>query len=266
MSVEAVEAVDQSVDPVHGDTSHLDAIFADGVSEPVEPTESESSEPTEPEPQKAEPDLAEQIKSLQKQLEDSQKYIAQQGNEKGELRKQLEALQQPVPESDPNEFVNEFAEKPKETVVKEIREEMARREQARFQQEAQAQQMKERVHTFDPEFDQKIDGIKQWYREKGATEDYISSIDANSVYQNVDLAVALSDAISWKQKYEDAIAKSGQIVNKLNKGGTTITSKAPGTSTNQSNEGVFKHGQNVSGYTDKQLMDALDSALQNEGE
>lgn len=237
--------------------SHLEDLFNDGNQAEPEVTEEDGADEVveetadEPEP------LAQELESLRKQLKDAQTFIGRQSNDIGQLKKMLEA--NPQEAEDPNKFIDDFAAKPQETIKATLEQELARREQTRQMQEQAVSQMRQAVLSLDPEFESKFDGVKEWYKEKGAADDFVKALTPQHLYQNVDLAVALGEIQTLKSKLKEAMGKSGKVIEKLNRGGSTINSKASGTSSSSS-EDALPFGSDVTKYTDAQLREALRKA------
>jgi len=222
--------------------SHLDDIFNTNINETItEPPSEETqglgeevSQEAETEPQaEAQPDvdsqLQEQINTLTKQLENSQNMISRQGNEIGDLRKAN------APEERTSEqFLDDFAKDPEGTNRAQMQAELDRREQTRAAQAEVVASNRQAVLSIDPEFDNKITDIKTWYKDKGASQEFVNSISANSLSQNVDLSAALSEVMSLKQQLAETKSKNTGMIDKINKGTTVVSGKSGQSSSSDS--------------------------------
>jgi len=174
---------------------------------------------------KSEPSSLElKLENAFKQLENQKLLIDRQGNELGQLRRSTQEQEQV--QEDPNEFLSRFAENPIEAQREIIAKELQNREQQRAQREAIVSNNRERVNSLVPEFENKMDGIKQWYRDKGANEEFVNSLNASQLYNNIDLAVALGELQTLKAQLNAEKGKGAQVLSKINKGASVVNGKS----------------------------------------
>lgn len=260
-------------------TSHLDDIFNAGtetvVDDSVEETqglaenaeeanaednvEQTTEEPTE-EPKDELSELRSQLESLKADLDaeknkysHAQSLIDRQGNELGKLRQQAEAK----PEITSEDYLNKFADDPVQAQKELLQAELDRRESAREQQEQQIAQNRSAVLNIVPDFDSKLDGIKDWYKEKGASSEFVSNLNSQALVGNVDLAVALGEIVNLKAQLAETKSKNKDVINKLNQGATVVSGKS-GQSTGS--DSTIQIPSDVTKLSDKQIAELLKRA------
>ena len=251
------------------ESSHLDDIFGNSINEPIteepemetqglgEQAESEENveEVAAEEPQETNDELSqlkESIESLTAQYKNAQDLINRQGNELGSLRKEAA---KPAPTND--EFLDQFADDPTAALQAEMdrREDIKARSVA--EQEAITNQNKSAILELVPEFESQIDGIKEWYKGKGASAEFTNSLTSKSLSSNVDLAVALGEIQSLNKQLAETKSKNSNVINKLNKGGAVLSGKS-GAST--SSDSTIQIPSNVTKLSDGQLRAMLKQA------
>jgi DNA repair exonuclease SbcCD ATPase subunit len=259
---EAVTEVENSTEPSHledmfnaGETPVDETEETQGLNNAVEDNTEETA--TEEEPQETNDELSElrsQLEALQqsmeskdKQILNAQDLINRQGNELGNLRK---VTLEPKEEKSPEDFLNEFADDPVKAQQELIKNELEKRELARAEKEQQIAQNRSAVLNLVPDFESKMDSYKEWYKSKGASDDFVSSLSASSLYNNVDLAVALGEIQNLKGQLAETESKTTNVIDKLNKGGAVVSSKSGQAA---SSDSTIKLAGNVADMSDKQL-------------
>jgi len=254
--------------------AHLEDIFTAGnenatiTEEPLDEsqglqTEAEGSEEAATEePQEtndAMSELRSQLEALETQLNEQKKQntnaqnlIDRQGNELGQLRN-VESK----PELSSDEFLNKFADNPVEAQKELLQAELDKRESAKADQQHQLVQNRTTVLNLVPEFESKMGGIRDWYKEKGASDEFVNSLTTDSLVGNVDLAVALGEIQSLKGQLAETKTKTTNVIDKLNKGGAVVSAKS---GQSASSDSTIQIPSNISTLSDKQLEKMLASA------
>ena len=251
-------SVEQTVEM---DDNALEEAFNDAIgveSEVDETPEEEGAEETQA--QESEPEAKDELTQLREEFEalkrerENQKYlIDKQGNELGELRKVKEEVKKL---KDPNQFLNEFADKPIDAVNNLVEEKLALLQEQQRRQQETISTSKDTINKLIPGFDSKIDAIKEFYKEKGASAEFVNSLSANSFYnpQTIDLAVALGEIANLKSLLSTTKSKGQDVLNKINKGSASIRSSVGSSALTDSTTNV---PLNPTKMSDKQLAEAL---------
>lgn len=267
----------EEVAEVDTSTSHLDDIFNAGdttaVAEPEEQglsqsqdeegnvLENESENNAEPQEQNDEvSELRSQLEAVMKDLElqkeqnrHAQSLIDKQGNEIGDLRK----LKESTSEMTSDEYLNKFADDPVQAQKELLQAELDRRESVKAEKEQQIAQNRSTVLSIVPDFDSHIEGIKEWYKGKGASEDFVGSLNSQALVSNVDLAVALAEIQSLNKQLSETKSKNDNVINKLNSSNTVVSGKS-GQSVNS--DSTIQMPSQVTELSDKQLKELLAKA------
>ena len=251
------------------ETSHLDDIFGVTDTEFSSDEETTMEQPDEnldgadivegeevAEPQETNDEMSElrsqfealkqQVESKDSQIKNAQSLIDRQGNELGQLRTSQEAN----PELTADEFLNEFADDPVKANQKLLQVELDRRESAKADQEHITVQNRSAVLNLVPDFDSKVDGIREWYKEKGASDEFVKNLSANSLMNNIDLAVALGEIQNLKGQLVETGNKTTNVINKLNKGSAVVSGKSGQPS---SSDSTIQIPSDITELSDKQL-------------
>ena len=249
--------------------SHLEDIFnqktvdfhnpendEQGLSPETEEGAEENAEATEDTEENAEPSISdevsqlrEQMEALQKRYDDAQSFIAKQGNEIGDLRK---ASQQPDLNSE--EYLNKFAEDPVAAQRELLEHELSRREAEAQQRETQVQNNKSAILKHIPEFESHLDGIREWYKGKGASDEFIANLNMNTLSGNVDLAVALGENQLLQKQLAETKSANKQVLSKVNKGTSIVNGKS---GYSASSDKSLNIPSDVTSLSDKQLKEML---------
>jgi septation ring formation regulator EzrA len=269
----------EAVIEMDNSSSHLDDIFNAGaetvVDDSVEETQGlaenaeeanaeenvgQTTEGTNEEPKDELSDLRSQLESLKANLDaeknkysNAQSLIDRQGNEIGQLRKQSEDK----PEITSEEYLNKFADDPVKAQKELLQAELERRESAREQQEQQIAQNRSAVLNIVPDFDNKLSEIKEWYKDKGASSDFVDNLNSQALVGNVDLAVALGEIVNLKAQLAETKSKNTNVINKLNQGSTVVSGKS-GQSTGT--DSTIQIPSDVTQLSDKQISELLKRA------
>lgn len=189
--------------------------------------------------------LNEQIESLKKSNSDAQAFIAKQGNELGALRKLVSQGEQKT------EITSEdYYDDPVKATRDQLQEEFERRESETRQREANRTAILEHI----PEFEAQIEGIKDWYRNKGANETFVASLDSQSLSGNVDLAIALGEIQSLQKQLAETKSANKQVLNKVNKGTSIVNGKSGHSASSDKSLNI---PSDVTSLSDKQLKEML---------
>jgi len=251
------------------ESSHLDDIFG-VVDTGVEPEDLENLDSQEGEdivegeetagPQETKDEMSElrsqfealkqQVESKDSQIKNAQSLIDRQGNELGQLRN----TQLAKPELTADEFLNKFADDPVRANQELMQVELDRREAAKAESEQYSAQNRSAVLKLVPDFESRVDGIREWYKEKGASEDFVSKLNANSLMGNVDLAVALGEIQMLKGQLVETGKKTTNVINKLNKGSAVVSGKSGQPS---SSDSTIQIPADITELSDKQLEEMI---------
>jgi len=263
MSDSATEVDNPSEEP-----SHLQDIFSQDVHEPeADPIEDGAEEVNEDVSEEdggdeKPPETNDKMSELQAKLEtleanlaaektqnaNAQKLINRQGNELGDLRKTT------VKEPTAEEFLDEFADDPVKANLKLMQMEQDKRDLAKADNDNAVAQKRSAILNLMPDFASQTDGIKEWYTDKGASADFVSSLTTESLMSNVDLAVALGEIQNLQKQLAETKTKTTTVIDKLNKGGTVLKSKS-GQSTDS--DSTIQIPSNITNLSDKQLEKLL---------
>jgi len=230
-----------------GDPESSDAEAEQGLGENVD-GENASEEGTTEEPQETNSEMSELrelIENLTKQGKNAQELISRQGNELGQLRKSAE---KPMPTND--EFLDKFADNPTEALQAEMDRRDADRDNRAADEANRVSQNRADILQLVPDFDSQINGIKEWYKGKGATDQFVQSISQDSLAGNVDLAVALGEIQTLNKQLAETKSQNSNVINKLNKGGTVLSGRSGASAGTDS---TIQVPSNVTKLSDKQL-------------
>lgn len=249
--------------------AHLEDIFNAGsenasiTEEPVEESQGLQAEGAEvEEPQETNDEMSElrsQLEALEKQLNEqkiqntnAQSLIDRQGNELGQLRNAEKA-----PEQTSDEFLNKFADDPVAAQKELLQAELDKRESAKAEQQNQLVQNRSTVLNLDPEFESKMGGIREWYKGKGASDEFVNSLTTDSLVGNVDLAVALGEIQSLKGQLAETKGKTTDVINKLNKPSAVVSAKS---GQSASSDSTIQIPSDITALSDAQIEKMLASA------
>ena len=250
------------------ESHHLDDIFNSSVEKPItedlsldqqglagqdgEQNVEDNGEQTK-EPQETNDEMSQlkaQFEDLEKRYNESQKFIAKQGNDIGELRKGVT-----MPTAD--EFLDKFADDPVKAQQELVQMELDRREAVKAEQDNSYASNRDAILRLVPEFESQEQGIKDWYKAKGASQEFVDSLSSRSLMNNVDLAVALGEIQTLTKQLASTKTKNTNVINKLNSGSTLVSGRS-GNSANS--DSTIQVPSNITKLSDSQLKDMLKRA------
>lgn len=218
--------------------------------------ESEESEEEESQEVDELAEIRQQLEEMKNEKRELQLRYDRLGNEVGELRKIAPKAEAEKP-MDPQEYLQKFADDPEGMQKEMVRQELERRESEKMQIQQAVQSNRDLILKYDKDFEAKIPDIREWYKEKGASEDFINSLSPEAMYRSTpDLPVALAEIATLRKQLAEVKAKGPEMLKKINsKRGSAITSRN-GKPTTQS---VSDMQGDISSMSDKELKAYLSS-------
>lgn len=178
------------INPAELDAAALDAALGEGEPERTEEVEKEEPaiEPEIDQQPAVETEVEVQTK-LEKQLKDKEEFIQRRNAEVGELRKQIEALQQRIPQVQEDGYY----ENPVDAVNQVLQ---AREQQAQIQyleHQAAIKQNELTIKEFVPEFDSLVDDMVEVIRDLKYPQEVINNFKANPYAEQPAILVNLAE-------------------------------------------------------------------------